>query len=128
MRQPGVRIGDDSVQPSTTDQAPLTTYVENLATSPEPADVAGLSRLGVAYIYAPPPADVSLTGNLDSVSGVTPGSATRPGARAWQLEAAPSQADIHEQPDPMRPWLLAVQGLAIVVVVVLAAPTRRPRR
>ncbi len=54
-RTPGVRLGDDSVMPSTTDQAPLTRIVEDLATAPEPADVAALSRLGVAYVYAPRP-------------------------------------------------------------------------
>ena len=45
-----------------------------------------------------------------------------PGARAWQVEAAPTGADLVRDPDPLRPWLLALQGLAIVVVAVLAAP------
>jgi hypothetical protein len=125
---PGVRLGDDSVVPSTREQAPLTRYVEDLATAPAPADIAGLSRLGVAYVYAPRPADVGLVGNLDSVSGVTTGSASRPGDRAWQIEAAPTGADRPSATDPLRPWLLGLQGLAIVVVAVLAAPTRRVRR
>ena len=114
--------------PSVADQEPLTGYVEDLVTAPEPADVAGLTGLGVAYVYAPAPADVALVGNLDSVSGVNPGSATDPGARAWQLEATPTGADLVRDPDPLRPWLLALQGLAIVVVAVLAAPTRKARR
>ena len=127
-RTPGVRLGDDSVMPSTTEQAPLTRIVEDLATAPEPEDVAALSRLGVAYVYVPRPADIGLVGNLDSVSGVTTGSASRPGDRAWQLEAAPTGADRPSGADPLRPWLLALQGLAIVVVAVLAAPTRKGRR
>ena len=69
VRQPGTRVGDDSVMPSAVDQEPLTGYVEDLVTAPEPADVAGLTGLGVAYVYAPAPADVTLVGNLDSVSG-----------------------------------------------------------
>jgi hypothetical protein len=84
--------------------------------------------MGVAYVYAPAPADISLIGNLDSVSGVTPGSADQPGARAWRLEAEPTVSDLSRADDRLRPWLLAVQGLAIVVVVVLAAPSRRGRR
>jgi hypothetical protein len=27
--------------------------------------------------------------------------------------------------DPLRPWLLGLQGIAVVVVAVLAAPTRK---
>ena len=128
LRKPGLRLGDDSVLPTVAEQSRLTRYVESLVTGPQPSDVAGLSRLGVGYVYAPAPADVSLVGNLDSVSGVTPGSASRPGARAWQLEARASDEDLRRRPDELRPWLLAVQGLALLVVVVLAAPTRKGRR
>jgi GT2 family glycosyltransferase len=128
LRQPGLRVGDDSVLPSAADQSGLTGYVERLVSAPEPADVAGLSRLGVAYVYAPAPADISLVGNLDSVSGVTPGSALRPGARAWQLEADATDTDLDHSPDALRPWLLVVQAVALAVVVVLAAPSRRRRR
>ncbi len=128
LRQPGLRIGDDTALPSAADQARLTTYVQGLAGAPQPSDVAGLARLGVAYVYVPPPADIGLVGNLDSVSGVTPGSALTPGARAWQLEAAPSRADLPEPDGAARPWLLALQGAALLVAGVLAAPTRRERR
>ena len=127
-RTPGVRLGDDSVTPSTTDQAPLTHIVENLVTAPEPADISGLTGLGVAYVFAPRPADIGLVGNLDSVSGVSNGSAARPGDRAWQVEAAPTGADRPSGSDTLRPWLLGLQGLAILVVAVLAAPTRKVGR
>ena len=128
VRGPGTRLGDDSVQPDDRAQSALTRRVADLVTAPEPADIEALSRMGVAYVYAPVPADTSLIGNLDSVSGVTPGSADQPGARAWRLETEPTGADLSRTDDRLRPWLLAVQGLAIVVVVVLAAPSRRGRR
>jgi hypothetical protein len=128
LRQAGLRVGDDSVLPTVGDQSRLSAYVESLVTAPQPADITGLSRLGIAYVYAPAPADISLVGNLDSVSGVTPGSALRPGARAWQLEAAATDTDLRRRPDAVRPWLLALQGLALLAVVVLAAPTRTRRR
>jgi hypothetical protein len=127
-RTPGVRLGADSVQPSVAEQAPLTRVVGNLVTAPEPTDVAGLTGLGVAYVYAPRPADIGLVGNLDSVSGVSTGSAARPGDRAWQVEAAPTGADRPGGPDPLRPWLLGLQALAVLVVAVLAAPTRKVGR
>ncbi len=128
LRQPGMRLGDDSVLPSTQQQSRLTRYVTDLASAPEPADVAGLSKLGVAFVYAPAPADIALVGNLDSVSGLSPASAIRPGARAWQFEAEPGDADLSRSTDGLRPWLLVLQGLALVVVAVLAAPTRKARR
>ena len=102
--------------------------MENLVTAPEPADISGLTGLGVAYVFAPRPADIGLVGNLDSVSGVSNGSAARPGDRAWQVEAAPTGADRPSGSDPLRPWLLGLQGLAILVVAVLAAPTRKVGR
>jgi len=128
LRQPGIRIGDDSVEPSTTDQEQLTRTVTRLVTAPEPADVTELGKTGVAYLYAPPPTDVALVGNLDSVSGVTSSSATRPGARAWQVDAGASDQNMHLTTDQTRVWLLVAQGLVLLVVVVLAAPSRRERR
>jgi hypothetical protein len=128
LRGPGIRLGEDSVLPAAGAQAALTRRVQDLATAPEPADVASLSRFGVAYVYAPAPADVSLVGNLDSLSGLSPASATQAGARAWQLEARPTASALSRDRDTSRPWLLAMQGLAVLVVVVLAAPSRRRRR
>jgi GT2 family glycosyltransferase len=127
LRGPGIRLGDDTVRSTDRSQAAVTRRVANLATAPQPADLAALQRHGVFYIYAPAPADVSLVGNLDSVSGVTPASAAR-GARAWQLEGRPTDAALPRLTDPARPWLLAVQLLAIVTAVVLAAPSRKGRR
>ena len=128
LRQPGVRLGDDAVLPAPSDQAGLTRTVADLASAPTPDDVRRLSRAGVAFVYAPAPADPSLVGNLDSVSGVSRGSATGAGSRAWQLEATPDRSALSQPGDLLRPWLLLVQGLAVLVVVVLAVPSRRERR
>ncbi len=128
LRQPGIRLGDDTVLPSAADQAPLTRAVSALATAPVPADVATLSRLGVAYVYLPAPVDAALVGNLDSLGGLAPGSALRPGARAWRLEAPPGRASLAGAGAGSRPWLLALQGVALVVVGVLAVPSRRVPR
>ncbi|NUS51908.1 MAG: hypothetical protein HOQ22_12835, partial [Nocardioidaceae bacterium] len=128
LRQPGIRLGDDSVEPSAADQAGLTSYVTDLVTAPDPRVVAGLAQTGVAYVYAPAPADIGLVGNLDSVSGVSSASAVRPGARAWQLDAKPTDDKMLLAVDQARPWLLAAQGLAVLVVLVLAAPSRGERR
>ncbi len=123
LRGPGLRIGDDTVLPRTDQQRRLGDLVTRLVTAPEPEDVRALGRLGIGYVYAPPTADVALSGNLDSLSGVTTGSAVRPGSRAWQVDGDLTSAPETPRSD-LRPWLLALQGLSVVVVAVLAAPTR----
>ena len=54
-----------------------------LRTPPTSARWAGR---GSASSTRRPRSDAALVGNLDSVSGLSPGSAPSPGARAWQLE------------------------------------------
>ncbi|HET6627742.1 MAG TPA: glycosyltransferase family 2 protein [Nocardioidaceae bacterium] len=128
LRGDGQRTGDDTVTPPAADQRGLTDLVTALATSPESGDIDRLGRYGIAFVYAPARADVVLAGNLDSASGLSPASAVRRGARAWQLEATPSDAALAHPDSSVRPWLLAVQLIALLVTAVLAAPTRRVRR
>lgn len=128
LRGDGPRIGDDSVAPSQGSQQPLTDLVGNLATTGQAKDIESLSKHGVEFIYAPPPADPVLAGNLDGVSGVTAASAAQPKARAWQLEADPSREALPDSSGSARQGLLALQLVALLVVAVLAAPSRRVRR
>jgi GT2 family glycosyltransferase len=127
LRGAGLRTGDESVLPSAEEQEPLTELVSALVTAPDPGDVERLASFGVGFVYAPAPVDGRLSGNLDTLSGVTPGSATG-GARAWQLQVPVSTGSLNETGDDLRPWLLGAQGLALVVALVLAAPTRRRTR
>ncbi|QNN53622.1 glycosyltransferase family 2 protein [Nocardioides mesophilus] len=129
LRDAGLRLGDESVLPPVDEQQPLTEVLGRLATAPEPEDVTELQGYGVGFVYAPAPADPELAGNLDSVSGLTRASAIAPGSRAWQLaEPAANAAPVTFEQSAARPWLLLVQGLALVAVAVLAAPTRRVTR
>ena len=128
LRGPGLRLGDDSVLPPAEEQQPLTELVGRLATAPEPENVRALQEYGVGFIYAPNPADPQLAASLDSVSGLSQGSAIRAGARAWQLDLPGAAGAPVTERSEARPWLLAVQGVALVLVAVLAAPTRRVRR
>ena len=110
LRQPGVRLGDDAVLPAPSDQAALTRTVADLASAPTPDDVRRLSRAGVAFVYAPAPADPSLVGNLDSVSGLSRGSATRSRAPGLAARGRPDRSALSR---PGRPrcgpgcWLVA---------------------
>jgi len=128
LRGDGIRIGEDSVLPTVAAQRPMTRLVGDLATGPDTADVTGLARHGVRFIYLPPPADPRLAGNLDSLSGLNFASAVRRGSRAWQVQAAPSAAALPAPTGSWRPLLLAAEALAVLVVAVLAVPSRRQRR
>jgi GT2 family glycosyltransferase len=127
LRSDGARLGEDTVAATGVAQDRLTALVADLATAPTADDVASLSTYGVEFVYLPPPADADLVGNLDSVSGLRTASALRPGSRAWQLEADPSRDSLPEPDGSLRPLLLALQGLAVVAAIVLAAPSRRVR-
>ncbi len=128
VRKDGVRLGDDTVAGSSPAQDRLTDLVADLATAATADQVAELSGYGVEFLYLPPPTDPDLVGNLDSVSGLSSASAVRPGSRAWQLDADPSREALPAPESSLRPALLVLQGLAIVAVMVLAAPSRKVRR
>jgi GT2 family glycosyltransferase len=128
LRGHSVRIGEDSVAPAAEDQASLTELVGNLATAPQPEDVERLSAHGIEFVYLPPPADLTLAGNLDTVSGLTTASAVRPGARAWQVEADPTTTALPAPEGALHPWLVLVQAGALVTAGVFAAPTRKAGR
>ena len=128
LRGDGLRTGDASVLPPVAAERPVTSLVGDLASAPDAADIAALARHGVRYVYLPAPADPRLAGNLDSVSGLNFASAVRRGARAWQLDKPPSDAALPRPPGSRRPLLLAVEALALLVVAVLAMPSRRARR
>ncbi|HEX4978366.1 MAG TPA: glycosyltransferase family 2 protein [Nocardioides sp.] len=130
VRGPGLRLGQESVLPTVAQQEPLTDLVGDLVTAPEPSDAQALADLGVRHVYAPPPVDGQLSGNLDALSGLTTASATLPDARAWQVQASAVAAP--RQPDglsaTLHPWLLGAQALLLLGAAVAAAPTREVRR
>ena len=128
LRGPGLRTGDESVLPRAEEQEPLSEVVSALVTAPEPEDVERLASFGVGFVYAPAPVDGRLSGNLDTLSGITPGSASAPGARAWQVQVPTSEEALSRDESQLRPWLLGLQALAVLVAAVLAAPTRKVTR
>lgn len=128
LRGDGVRLGDDTVAAGAEAQAGLSELVAALATAPTAEHVEALSQHAVEFVYLPAPADPELVGNLDSVSGLSTASALRPGSRAWQVDADPSRQALPTPDGSVRPWLLALQAVALLVAAVLAAPSRRVRR
>ena len=119
-------LGDEVLVTHDDARSRLTGNVSDLLTAPSRRTPTELARSGVAYLFVPAPVDAGLVAALDAVPTLAAASADDPVARAWRLDEDTAPPD----PDPerrewLRPALLAAQALALLVVVVLAAPTRR---
>ena len=123
-------LGEEAFLPPAEEQAGLTGAVSELLTTAAPSSTRALARSGVAYVFLPEPVDAELAATLDAVATLAPASADDPVARAWRLDQEPTRtAGVDDgAPSWLRPLLLCGQALALLVVVVLAAPTRGRQR
>ena len=127
-RGEGTTLGQDEILALTEPDKQLDADVGQLVSRPTPEVVARMSEHGVDYVVMPAPVDPQVAATLDAASGMTQASAADRSTRAWQFdEAAPDDAIDGEGPW-WHPWLLGLQGLAILVIVVLCGPTRRDQR
>ncbi len=121
-----LRLGEDAVLPPA-DLAPVGSEdVTDLLTAPSPEALQTLEPL-VRYVFAPAPVDGDLAAVLDATAGLAPTASGGLEGRAWQIQEggtgeAPTVSDTSH-----RSWLLAAQGVLLVVALVLAAPARRRR-
>jgi GT2 family glycosyltransferase len=126
-RGDGITLGEDEIVALSPEDPELTAVVTELASRPSPDAVGTLAGFGVEYVVLPAPADATVAAGLDATGGLTQASAER-GTRAWQV-ARDLDPDAVDGP---RSWfrnlLLVVQGVAIVGVLVLSAPTSNRRR
>lgn len=123
-RGTGVRLGLEGTALATPYDEDLDRAVTTLLTDGGDDVVGELVDAGIGYVYAAAPAAPRVVATLDATSGLAPASAPQRRAAAWQLEGAGTRE--RALPDhPALPWLLAGQGVALVAVVVLAAPGRR---
>ena len=60
--------------------------------------------------------------------GLVQASAADPGTRAWQVDQPLSTQALESGTSPLHVVLLVLQGVTLVVVLVLCAPTRERRR
>ncbi len=127
LRGDGTTLGEDQVLALAAEDDALTADVTALVSRPRPALVARLAAAGVEYVVMPAPADGRVAAGLDATAGLTRASAEDRATRAWQVEAPLDAAAVAGSGPASRPALLALELVALVVVLVLAAPTaRRP--
>ena len=118
-------LGEEAVLPPASDQEPLTRAVSDLVTAPGQTTTGEIAGQGAAYVFVPEPVDAGLASALDAVPALASASADDPVARAWRLDDPTSMPPVETgMPAWLRPLLLGVQAMVLLVVVVLAAPTR----
>jgi len=127
-REDGTTVGEDEILTLADEDEEMTEEVRSLVSSPTPAVVAALGDRGVEYVVLSSPADGSVSSLLDATAGLEQASAEDRSMRAWRVDR-PLDATTLDRP---RSWwrtaLMVLQGLAVVVALVLAAPTVRQRR
>ncbi|MCY7395823.1 MAG: hypothetical protein LH468_06630, partial [Nocardioides sp.] len=124
-RGDGITLGEDEVVALTREDRGFTADVRDLAARPTPAVVDTLAENGIEYVVLPAPADSDVAAALDATTGLVQASAENRQTRAWQIDRALDDDGVSAQRSPARTLVVALQTLALLVVLVLCAPTRR---
>jgi hypothetical protein len=127
-RGDGVTIGEDEILAATPADPDFDADVQLLTSRPRAATVARLADAGIQYVVLPAPADGSVAAGLDASGGLDQASAEDRSTRAWQVSRAVDEGAVDGPTSRLRVVLLVVQGVAIVVVLVMCAPSTTQSR
>ncbi|ANH36604.1 N-acetylglucosaminyl-diphospho-decaprenol L-rhamnosyltransferase [Nocardioides dokdonensis FR1436] len=127
-RGDGTTVGEDEVLALSGEDADLTATVRDLVSAPTPATVDRLGSLGIEYVVLPAPADGDVAARLDATGGLVQASAADRDTRAWQVGKDLSTEALGGGTSAVHVVALVVQGLGLILVLVLCAPTRERRR
>jgi len=127
-RGDGDTVGEDEVLAMTDEDTGFSGMLQTLVSRPTPEVVTQLAARGVEYVVLPAPADGRLSAQLDAAVGLSQASAEDRATRAWRVDEPPSPDAVAGPDSNLRTVLLVVQGLGLLVVAVLCAPTWRERR
>jgi GT2 family glycosyltransferase len=125
-RGDGVTTGEDEVLALAPEDGRLTgftTLVQSLTARPTPDAVDALARQGIEYVVLPAPADGDVAASLDATAGLVQASAEDRTTRAWQVDRPLSAEDLEGPRSWLRVALLVVQGIAVLALLVLCAPS-----
>ncbi len=122
------RVGDDAIVALTPSNPEFTAVVAGLLSGKQNAAARNLADYGIAYVYVPAPARGVITGSLDASTALSRASAARAKDAAWRVQSQTTTVALSDAGQPWRRTLVMLQLLAIVVALVMAAPTRRRDR
>lgn len=123
VREDGITLGEDEVVALAPEDEELTRTVDSLVSGPDRDAVRALADQGVQYVVMPAPADGNVASVLDATAGLEQASAEDRSTRAWQVGGELNPDAVEGSWSWWRIALLVLQGVAIVVVAVLCAPT-----
>ncbi|MDR7251470.1 GT2 family glycosyltransferase/energy-converting hydrogenase Eha subunit A [Nocardioides sp. BE266] len=127
-RDDGTTLGEDEILTLTDEDTELTAEVKALVSAPTPGVVAALGSRGIEYVVLTAPADGHVSSLLDATAGLDQASAEDRTTRAWHVDRPLDASALDGDGSWWRAVLLVVQGVAIIVALVLAAPTVRQGR
>ena len=127
-RGDGVTIGDDEILAATPVDPQFDADVQELTSRPRAAVVARLAEQGIQYVVLPAPADGTVASGLDASGGLDQRSAEDRSTRAWESSRPVDEHALDGSRSWLRIGLLVLQGAAVVLVLVLCAPTTGARR
>jgi GT2 family glycosyltransferase len=127
-RGDGVTLGEDEILAATPADAAFDDVVQDLTSQPRAEVVAKLADAGIKYVVLPAPADGDVAAGLDASAGLDQASAEDRSTRAWQVSRAVDEQALAGPDSWLRVALLVVQGVALLVVLVLCAPTSAQAR
>lgn len=127
-RGDGITLGEDEILALADVDRDFDAQVRALVSAPTSSVVKALGDAGIEYIVLPSPADGVVASGLDATAGLDQASAEDRSTRAWRIDRPLAATDVESRTTAFRIVLLIVQGLAIVVALVLAAPTLRKAR
>ena len=128
LRGDGVTLGEDEVLALADEDVDLTRQVTELVSAPTGEVVESLARAGIEYVVLPSPADGTIAAGLDATAGLDQASAEDRSTRAWRVDRPLSAEGVEGRTTWPRLLLLVVQVAALLLVLVLAAPTVRRGR
>jgi len=129
LREDGLTVGEDEIVGTMQADRDLDAVVGRLVSSPASGAVDALPGQGIEYVVLPSPADGNVASVLDATTGLEQASAENRETRAWQVAEDVSPGAVTSRESWQRITLVAGQGLAILVVLVLCAPSQgRERR
>ena len=126
-RGDGVTLGEDEVLALADEDTAFSGVVGDLVSRPTTTAVTALADAGVEYVVMPAPVDGRVAAGLDATAGLVQAGTEDRASRAWRVDR-PLDPDAVDGPGSgLRTVLLVLQGVALVVVAVLAGPTVRRR-
>lgn len=122
-RGDGITVGEDEILSLADEDRAMTRTVTALVSDPRGADVAALGEQGIEFIVLASPADPRVAAVLDETSGLVQASAEDRTTRAWRVDRALEASGVDSDTTWLRWVLVAIQAAALLLALVLAAPT-----